>query len=111
MLQHGDRAQDDAANIRLKTMAVVQRVFVTGKVQNTGFRDWAVRRAQEFGVTGWVRNLKDGRIEMLIAGEDDAVTAMTEACRQGPPLARVDHLEANADSERVPKGFTKRFTA
>lgn len=92
-------------------MAVVQRVFVTGRVQNTGFRDWAVRRAHEHGVTGWVRNLKDGRVELLVAGEDEAVVAMVDACRQGPPTARVDHLEANADSERAPKGFTKRFTA
>lgn len=93
------------------TMAVVQRVFVTGKVQNTGYRDWAVRRARECGVTGWVRNVQGGGIELLIAGEEDAVNAMTDACREGPALARVDHLEARADGERAPKGFTKRFTA
>lgn len=92
-------------------MAVVQRVFVSGKVQRTGYRDWAIRKAQEVGVTGWVRNLKDGRVELLIAGEDEAVGAMTDACRDGPELARVDHVEAHADGERVPKGFTKRFTA
>lgn len=92
-------------------MQVVQRVFVTGKVQNIGFRDWAVRQAQTLGVTGWVRNLRDGRVELLVAGEDEAAQALIEACRTGPPLARIDHIEARADSERVPKGFTKRFTA
>jgi acylphosphatase len=92
-------------------MQVVQRVFVTGKVQNIGFRDWAVRTAQGLGVTGWVRNLRDGRVELLVAGEDEAAQALIEACRTGPPMARIDHIEARADGERVPKGFTKRFTA
>ena len=88
----------------------MQRVFVSGKVQKTGYRDWAVRKAQECGVVGWVRNLKDGRVELLVAGEEDAANALIDACREGPPLARVDHVEAHADTERVPKGFTKRFT-
>ncbi|MDO7844372.1 acylphosphatase [Sphingomonas immobilis] len=92
-------------------MQVVQRVFVTGKVQNIGFRDWAVRTAHGLGVTGWVRNLRDGRVELLVAGEDEAAQALIEACRVGPPMARIDHIEARADSERAPKGFTKRFTA
>lgn len=91
-------------------MTVMQRVFVSGKVQKTGYRDWAVRKAQEFGVVGWVRNLNDGRVELLVAGEEDAATALIDACRHGPPLARVDHVEAHADTERLPKGFTKRFT-
>lgn len=89
----------------------MQRVFISGKVQRTGFRDWAVRKAHDLGVTGWVRNLKDGRVEMLVAGDEDAAAALIEACREGPPLARVDHVEAHADTERAPKGFTKRFTA
>ncbi len=89
----------------------VQRVFVSGRVQRTGYRDWAVRRAHDFGLAGWLRNLKDGRVELLIVGEDAAVTAMVDACREGPPAARVDHVEARADDERAPKGFTKRFMA
>ena len=92
-------------------MTAMQRVFVSGKVQGTGYRDWAVRTAQHLGVTGWVRNLKDGRVELYVVGEDDAATALIDACRDGPPLARVDHVEARADTERAPKGFTKRFTA
>ena len=89
----------------------MQRVFISGKVQRTGFRDWVVRQAAELGVVGWVRNLRDGRIEMLIAGEEDATTALIDACRDGPQDARVDHVETRADTERLPKGFTKRFTA
>ncbi|WP_404369334.1 acylphosphatase [Sphingomonas sp. MMS24-J45] len=89
----------------------MQRVFISGKVQRTGFRDWVVRRATDLGVVGWVRNLKDGRVELLVAGDDEATAALIEACHQGPPLARVDHVEARPDTERLPKGFTKRFTA
>ncbi len=90
---------------------MMQRVFVSGKVQKTGYRDWVVRKATELGVVGWVRNLKDGRVELLVSGDDEATTALIDACRDGPPLARVDHVEARADTERLPKGFTKRFTA
>ena len=89
----------------------MQRVFVSGKVQRTGYRDWAVRKAQELGLTGWVRNLNDGRVELLVVGEDEAVVAMAEACREGCEHARVDHVEARPADERAPKGFTKRFTA
>ncbi|WP_010186791.1 acylphosphatase [Sphingomonas sp. PAMC 26605] len=89
----------------------MQRVFVSGKVQRTGYRDWAVRRAQELGITGWVRNLSDGRVELLLVGEDDAIVAMTDACREGSEHSRVEHVEAHAATERAPKGFTKRFTA
>lgn len=89
----------------------MQHVFVSGKVQRVGYRDWAVRKAQELGLTGWVRNLADGRVELLLVGDDHAVVAMTEACRQGSEHSRVEHVEAHPADERAPKGFTKRFTA
>lgn len=89
----------------------MQRVLVSGKVQRTGYRDWAVRKAQELGITGWVRNLGDGRVELLVVGEDSAVLEMTEACRQGSEYSRVEHVETQLADERAPKGFTKRFTA
>ncbi len=92
-------------------MSATQRVFVSGRVQNIGYRDWVIRKAQALGITGWVRNRRDGRVELLVVGEDAASDAMIEALREGPPLARVDHVEAHVDSERPPKGFTKRFTA
>lgn len=90
---------------------VMQRVFVSGRVQKVGYRDFVLRKAYEYGLAGWVRNLKDGRVEILIAGDDDATARLIDDCREGPRLARVDHLEARVDTERVPKGFTKRFTA
>lgn len=90
----------------------VQRIFVTGRVQGVGYRDWVVRTAQRTGLTGWVRNLRDGRVEMVVAGEDEALNALIEGCRVGSPLSRVEHVEAYpADGEKGHKGFTKRFTA
>jgi acylphosphatase len=89
-----------------------QRIFVSGRVQGVGYRDWVVRTAQRSGLTGWVRNLKDGRVEIYAAGVEDALAALVEGCREGPPMARVEHVESYpADGEKPHKGFTKRFTA
>ncbi len=92
-------------------MSVMRRIFITGKVHNVGYRAWVLRRAQALHLAGWVRNLKDGRVEILAAGEEDLVDTLTEECRTGPEFARVDGVVAEAADERMPKGFTKRFTA
>lgn len=89
-----------------------QRIFVSGRVQGVGYRDWVVRTAQRNGLTGYVRNLKDGRVEVVASGEDEPLQTLVEACREGPAMARVEHVESfPADDERGHKGFTKRFTA
>lgn len=89
-----------------------QRIFVSGRVQGVGYRDWVVRTAQRNGLTGYVRNLKDGRVEIFAAGEEEALQTLVEGCREGPSLARVEHVESfPADDEKGHKGFTKRFTA
>lgn len=89
-----------------------QRILVSGRVQGVGYRDWVVRTAQRSGLTGWVRNLKDGRVEIVASGDEAALGHLVEACREGPPLARVEHVYSDAVPEdRSHKGFTKRFTA
>ena len=92
-------------------MGIMQRVVVSGKVHQVGFRDFAIRRATALGVTGWVRNRTDGTVEILASGEEEAVASLVEACRSGPPLAGVDHVEAYVEAGQPVKGFTKRFTA
>lgn len=89
-----------------------QRILVSGRVQGVSYRDFVVRTAYRLGLIGWVRNLRDGRVEMVAAGDEAAIGALVDACREGPPLARVEHVEAHpAEDEKPGKGFTKRFTA
>lgn len=57
------------------------------------FRDSCRTEAQRVGVAGWVRNLRDGRVEAVFEGEPDAVDEMVEWCRQGPPHAVVVDVE------------------
>ncbi|ATY31215.1 acylphosphatase [Sphingomonas psychrotolerans] len=91
---------------------VTQRILVSGRVQGVGYRDWVVRTAQRTGLTGWVRNVRDGRVEIFVSGDDETVAKLVEGCHEGSPLARVEHVEAySAEGEKQTKGFTKRFTA
>jgi acylphosphatase len=72
----------------------VQRlVVVRGRVQGVGYRAWTEVMALERGLQGWVRNRRDGSVEALFVGLEDAVAAMIEECRRGPPGARVDFVD------------------
>ncbi|MGD0169864.1 MAG: acylphosphatase [Smithella sp.] len=68
------------------------RVYVSGRVQGVFFRAETQRAATSFNLTGWVRNLADGRVEALLEGEDKSVDKMLEWCRKGPPAARVENV-------------------
>jgi len=93
-------------------MALQARLTITGRVQGVGYRDWAIDTGQRLGLTGWVRNRRDGAVEALIVGEDEAVGQMIEACRRGPPLARVDEIDVDpVDLDILPDGFTQLPTA
>lgn len=76
------------------------RLIVSGRVQGVGYRQQAVVEAERLGVTGWVRNLPDGRVEALAEGEKEAVEALLAWCRHGPKLARVDELKASWEPYR-----------
>jgi acylphosphatase len=69
------------------------RVFVEGRVQGVFFRDSTRRRALDLGVTGFVRNLPDGRVEAVFEGEESAVNQAVEFVREGPPHAWVAHID------------------
>jgi acylphosphatase len=81
-------------------VSVHRVVIVRGRVQGVGYRVWTEITALERGLEGWVRNRRDGSVEALFIGPNDVVAAMIEACRNGPPGARVealDHREARPD--------------
>jgi acylphosphatase len=71
---------------------IARHVRVTGKVQGVFFRAWAREQAESLGVTGWVRNCPDGRVEAHVEGGDSAVEQMIERLRRGPPAAVVEDL-------------------
>jgi acylphosphatase len=68
-------------------------VLVSGRVQGVFFRDHTRHWASSLGLTGWVRNLWDGRVELLAEGERDRIDDLINRLKQGPPLALVDDLE------------------
>jgi acylphosphatase len=86
------------------------RLLIAGKVQGVGYRGWAARVAVSLGLRGWLRNRADGTVELLATGEEDAVAAMTEACRRGPSDARVDSIDILKAEDPGSTGFTVRET-
>lgn len=76
-------------------MNVRVRAYVSGRVQGVFFRSSVADLATQLGVTGWVRNLSDGRVEVLFEGERGAVEKVVEYCRRGPPGAHVRDLDLN----------------
>ena len=85
------------------------RVLVSGYVQGVGYRYSTYHAARREGVTGWVRNLGDGRVEALFEGDPDAVSRMVEWCRRGPPGADVTSLEVDwPETTSELSGFTIR---
>lgn len=66
---------------------------IEGRVQRIGFRRWAVSNALELGnISGWVRNLDDGSVEILMQGEDAVLNEMIRRCYVGPIFSRVDKI-------------------
>jgi acylphosphatase len=89
----------------------VRLVRIRGRVQGVWYRAWAVEEATRRGLRGWIRNRRDGSVEALLAGEDAKVEDMILACRQGPPLAKVDSISSEAAVGDPPEGFQQRATA
>lgn len=69
-------------------------ILVQGRVQGVGFRQFTYRAAVELELTGWVRNLPDGQVEIVAEGEELPLTSFMSLIRQGPPLSRVDAISA-----------------
>jgi acylphosphatase len=69
------------------------QAFVSGKVQGVSYRGFVLRAARDLGLTGWVRNLYDGRVEVLAEGEKTKLEALLGRLAAGPPAARVEDID------------------
>jgi acylphosphatase len=79
------------------------RVVISGRVQGVFFRDTTRRRAQQRGVSGWVRNCPDGSVEAVFEGEREDVEGLIDFCRVGPRGAHVERVETH---DEVPEDLT-----
>jgi acylphosphatase len=71
----------------------VKRLRIRGTVHGVGYRVWVEREALALGLKGWVRNRRDGSVEVVAGGAPQAVADLIERCHSGPPLAKVDAID------------------
>ena len=89
-------------------MASTLHLRISGRVQGVGYRDALRAEALARGVSGWVRNRRDGAVEAVLQGEPAAVEAVVAWMRRGPPAARVSGVDARAaqgELDRPYEGF------
>jgi acylphosphatase len=79
------------------------RLWVSGHVQGVWFRGSCAEQARDLAVSGWARNLPDGRVEVVAEGQPEAVHRLVAWCHQGPAQARVTGVEERSE---VPEGLT-----
>ena len=81
------------------------RLVISGRVQGVSYRWWTVGEATQRGLNGWVRNRRDGSVEVLVSGPITEVDDLIEACRQGPAAARVMDIEITPEEGGADSGF------
>ena len=99
-------ARVDAAGVEDDAPPVCCRCLVDGRVQGVYFRGAAREQALRLGVTGYARNLPDGRVEVLACGPPDAVAQLRDWLRGGPPMARVNSVTCEPREHRGWSGFS-----
>lgn len=92
----------------METITKHLRIF--GRVQGVNYRDWCVTTATTMGMTGWVRNRKDGSVEAVATGTEEDMEAFIKACYQGPPVARVETIETAPGIREGLTRFERRQT-
>lgn len=90
-------------------MNAIRHLVIRGRVQGVGYRAFVEDAATSRGLSGWVRNRRDGTVEAVFSGPEEAVAGMIEDCRKGPFGASVDGIdvrEAGAEELKVSRAFT-----
>ena len=86
-------------------MTQCRRCYVSGKVQGVFFRAATQQKAFELGVTGYAKNLRDGRVEVLACGAQEAVDQLASWLWEGSPPAQVDNVECEPVQAAAPSRF------
>lgn len=86
---------------------MITRFLVSGMVQGVGFRWFVARHARSLGLTGYARNLPDGRVEVVVSGPEESLPALEQLLRAGPANAQVERVERS--SEPAPTLAGKSF--
>ena len=89
---------------------VAVRVRIAGRVQGVWYRGWTTDEAKSRALRGWVRNRRDGTVEALLIGAQVAIDSMVEACRRGPPAARVEQVTREPAADDGSTGFRQAPT-
>jgi acylphosphatase len=89
-------SQDDTRTVRVR---------IDGRVQGVGFRYWTEATASRLGLSGWVRNRRDGSVEAVFSGPAETVAEMLDLCRQGPPASRVTRIDIAEQADPPSPGF------
>lgn len=87
-----------------------RRLRIHGYVQGVGYRYSMVVEAERLGITGWVRNRRDGTVEALIQGEERAIARLIDWARQGPRGSQVNKVEVELGEPEMLDGFDLRPT-
>ena len=87
---------------------VRRRIVVEGRVQGVFFRDTCHQEAVDAGVAGWVRNLDDGRVEVVAEGDPTAVERLVSWCREGPSSAHITGVDVSDEQAEGLSGFDVR---
>ncbi len=85
-----------------------KRWFVSGRVQGVGFRDFVQKQAASLGLSGWTRNLDDGRVEVYAVGSPAKLTELASALHKGPSFSDVRGVEEREESVESINGFRIR---
>ena len=84
-------------------------VLVSGTVQGVAYRAYTRQQAKELGLAGWVRNLRDGRVEAVFEGSPEIVEQMVQWCHSGSPAAVVSQVETTYGPPTGVQGFEVRY--